>query len=196
MHASIKQFFLKDSVLMGSALSTIALWTVNAVLNLKNNSHTSFFINLLYIICLLTMAGAEFKKQENVKQGMVGALMATFIMGNVNLLSSVFKNMAVEGVPSLASWQLIISFVLALGLFINHFMLSNSRYNNRKRIALNQIDLLLILLLRCYQLIINFTGGHYSMAMIRATVGMLAIIPMMNAVICVECRGVYKNWFN
>ena len=194
MHRSIKQFFLKDSVFIGSVVCASVLWIANGVLNVMSGSYRSLFNNILYLLCLLTMCGAEFNQQENVKQGMIGALMITFITGNANLLFPALGQLADSAVPSRASWQLAVSFVLALGLFLNHFMLTNSKYNNRKRIALNQIDLLLILILRCYQILINFSGGNFSMTMIKSTVGMLAIIPMMNAIICMECRGVYKNW--
>ncbi len=36
---------------------------------------------------------------------------------------------------------------------------------------------------------LNLVSGDFSQVMIRSTVGMLAIIPMLNAVICIECRG-------
>ncbi len=87
------------------------------------------------------------------------------------------------------TWQLAASFLLALALFINHFLITNTNYRNSRRIAINQILILAILILRCYQIIINFVSGDFSQVMIRSTVGMLAIIPMLNAVICIECRG-------
>lgn len=61
---------------------------------------------------------------------------------------------------------MIAGFVLMLFLFINHF-----------------------LLLRCYQIIANLVSGELSTLVIEIEVGLLAIIPTLNAVVCVECRN-------
>ena len=190
MHQSSKAFFEKDSVLMWSAVTAVVLWIINGALNLAAGSYTSFFINLFYVICLLTLCGAEFKGQKNVVQGMIGALMMVFAMGNVNVLSAALKNLTMDPqAPSRVTWQLAVSFFLALALFINHFLITSTNYRTSRRIVINQVLILAILVLRCYQIIINFVSGDFSQVMIRSTAGMLAIIPMLNAVICIECRG-------
>ena len=89
MHQSSKAFFEKDSVLMWSAVCAMVLWIINGALNLAAGSYTSFFINLFYVICLLTLCAAEFRGQKNVVQGMIGALMMVFAMGNVNVLLAI-----------------------------------------------------------------------------------------------------------
>ena len=119
-----------------------------------------------------------------------GALMMVFAMGNVNMLSSALKNLTMDPqAPSRVTWQLAVSFILALALFINHFLITSTNYRTSRRIMINQVLILAILVLRCYQIIINLVSGDFSQVMIRSTVGMLAIIPMLNAVICTECRG-------
>ncbi len=190
MHQSSKAFFEKDSVLIWSAVCSVVLWIINGALNLAAGSYTSFFINLFYIICLFILCVAEFRGQKNVVQGSIGALMMVFVMGNVNVLSSALKNLTTDPqAPSRVTWQLVISFSLALALFINHFLITSTNYRTTRRIMINQILILAMLVLRCYQIIINLVSGDFSQVMIRSTVGMLAIIPMLNAVICIECRG-------
>ncbi len=175
---------------MWSAVCAVILWIINDALNLAVESYTSFFINLFYVICLLTLCGAEFKGQKNVVQGMICALMMVFAMGNVNVLSSALKNLTMDPqAPSRITWQLAISFFLALALFINHFLITSTNYRTSRRIIINQVLILATPVLRCYQIIINLVSGDFSQVMIRSTVGMLAIIPMLNAIICIECRG-------
>ena len=46
---------------MWSVVCAVVLWIINGALNLAAGSYTSFFINLFYVICLLTLCGAELR---------------------------------------------------------------------------------------------------------------------------------------
>ena len=46
----------------------------------------------------------------------------------------------------------------------------------------------MLMALRCYQIILNIAGSGLSLLVIEVTVGMLAIIPTLNTVVCIECR--------
>ena len=185
MQYSFERAFKKDSMLMWSAFCASVLWIANAVFNIIDSDYRAFFIDLLYVICLLTLCGAEFKKERNVIQGMIGALLMVCVVGNVNVLSEMLS----VPIPSRSLWQLIVGFVLTVGIFINHFMISHSKYHTPWRIKINQIMVLLLLILRCFQIILNIISGGFSTIVIEVTIGMLAIIPTMNVIVCIECRG-------
>jgi hypothetical protein len=46
-----------------------------------------------------------------------------------------------------------------------------------------------LLFLRTYQIIANLVGGGISTLVIEIEVGLLAIIPTLNVVVCAECRN-------
>ena len=185
MQQSFKKGFEKDSMLMGSALAGSILWIINSVFNFIASDYRAFFINILYVICLITLCGAEFKGEKNVVQGMIGALLMVSVIGNVNVLTE----MVDADIPSRAMWQVIVSLVLIAALFLNHFMLANSQYHNNRRVYINQLIVMALLLLRCYQIIVNIAGGGISIILFEVTVGLLAIIPTLNVVVCIECRN-------
>ncbi|WP_139165160.1 MULTISPECIES: hypothetical protein [unclassified Butyrivibrio] len=54
---------------------------------------------------------------------------------------------------------------------------------------ISQILLGILILFRCYQIILNILSTGFSILMLEVTVGMLAIIPTLNVIICTECRG-------
>ena len=99
------------------------------------------------------------------------------------------------GVPSRNLWQLIVSLVLAVILFGNHFMLTSEKRRKLWRVLINQIVILLILLLRVYQILANMIShADNTMFLIEVTIGLLAIVPTLDAVICVECISeAYKH---
>ena len=185
MQQSFKKGFEKDSMLKGSALAGSILWIINSVFNFIASDYRAFFINILYVICLITLCGAEFKGEKNVVQGMIGALLMVSVIGNVNVLTE----MVDADIPSRAMWQVIVSLVLIAALFLNHFMLANSQYHNNRRVYINQLIVMALLLLRCYQIIVNIAGGGVSIILFEVTVGLLAIIPTLNVVVCIECRN-------
>lgn len=118
MQASIKRFFRKDSTLMWSILIGSILWLTNGAFNFAAKDYRAFCINLLYVICLLTLGGATFRKEKDIVQGMIGALMMVSVIGNVNVLSEMLETT----IPSRSLWQMIVGAVLTVGLFINHFL--------------------------------------------------------------------------
>lgn len=185
MQQSFKKGFEKDSMLMGSALAGSILWIINAVFNYIATDYRAFLINILYVICLITLCGAEFKKEKNVIQGMIGALLMVSVIGNVNVLTEMIQ----ADIPSRALWLVIVGFVLMLFLFLNHFLLSHSQYHNNRRVYINQLIVIALLLLRTYQIIANLVGGGISTLVIEIEVGLLAIIPTLNVVVCAECRN-------
>ncbi|MBQ8666298.1 MAG: hypothetical protein IJ526_05510 [Lachnospiraceae bacterium] len=185
MQQVFKKGFEKDSMLMGSALAGSILWIINAVFNFIATDYRAFLINILYVICLITLCGAEFKKEKNVIQGMIGALLMVSVIGNVNVLTEMIQ----ADIPSRALWLVITGFVLMLFLFLNHFLLSHSQYHNNRRVCINQLIVIALLLLRTYQIIANLVGGGISTLVIEIEVGLLAIIPTLNVVVCVECRN-------
>ena len=180
--------FQRNDVLMWSAVAACGLWIANAAMNTVAGSYKAVAINVLYIICTMTLCAADFKKENNVAQGIIGALMAVFIIGNLNVLLPALKSTSETGVASRSSWQLIVSFILAVALFINHFLISNSKYQNARRIWVNQIIVILILLLRVLQILLNLFGAEHTLLSARSTVGVLAIIPTLNVIVCIESR--------
>ena len=170
---------------MGSALFGSILWIANAAFNFAANDYRAFFINILYVICLITLCAAEFKKEKNVIQGMIGALLMISVVGNVNVLSEMLD----ADIPSRALWQMIMGFALTFALFVNHFLISHTSYHNERRIYINQLIVITLLILRCYQIVLNLAGSGLSRIIIEVTVGMLAIIPTLNVIVCIECRG-------
>ena len=93
MQASIKRFFRKDSTLMWSILIGSILWLTNAAFIFAAKDYRAFCINLLYVICLLTLGGATFRQEKEIVQGMIGALMMVSVIGNVNVLSEMLDTM-------------------------------------------------------------------------------------------------------
>ena len=43
--------------------------------NFAAKDYPAFCINLLYVVCLLTLGGAAFRQEKDILQGMIGALM-------------------------------------------------------------------------------------------------------------------------
>ena len=185
MQQSFKRGFEKNSMLMGSAVAGSILWIINAVFNFIAADYRAFLINILYVLCLITLCGGEFKGEKNVVQGMIGALLMVSVIGNVNVLTEMVE----ADIPSRALWQVLVSLVLIVALFVSHFLLANSRYHNTRRIYINQLIVMALLLLRCYQIIVNIAGGGISTIIIEVTVGLLANIPTLNVVVCIECRN-------
>ncbi len=54
---------------------------------------------------------------------------------------------------------------------------------------LNQAFCVLIILLRAMQVVLNAFGPEHSGLSVRSTVGILAIIPTLNVILCIESRG-------
>ena len=189
MQELFKKGFKRNDVLMWSAVAACGLWIANAVMNGIAGSYRSVAINVLYIICTMTLCAAEFKKENDVVQGMIGALMTVFLIGNLNVLLPALHSASETDVASRSSWQLIVSFILAVALFINHFLISHSEYRNTRRIWVNQIIVILILLLRVLQILLNHFDADNTLLAARSTVGILAIIPTLNVIVCIESRG-------
>ena len=56
------------------------------------------------------------------------------------------------------------------------------------RIKVNQIIIMLIIILRTYQVIINILAGGFTPLVIEITVGLLAIIPTLDAIASIEAK--------
>ena len=184
MQQSIKRLFRKDSFLMWSILIGSILWLTNAAFNFAAKDYRAFCINILYVICLLTLGGATFTRETNIVHGMIGALMMVSVIGNVNVLSEMLDTT----VPSRALWQMIVGAVLTVGLFINHFMIVRKKTRTLWRIEVNQGIVFFLLLFRIYQVIENIASRGFSLLMIEITVGLLAIVPTLNVIACIESR--------
>lgn len=162
MQASIKRFFRKDSTLMWSILIGSILWLTNAAFNFAAKDYRAFCINLLYVICLLTLGGATFRQEKDIVQGMIGALLMVSVIGNVNVLSEMLDTT----VPSRTLWQMIVGAVLTVSLFINHFMITRKRSRKFWRIEVNQGIVFFLLLFRTYQVIENIASRGFTPLMI------------------------------
>ena len=184
MQASIKRFFRKDSFLMWSILIGSILWLTNAAFNFAAKDYRAFCINLLYVICLLTLGGAAFRQEKDIVQGMIGALMMVSVIGNVNVLSEMLDTT----VPSRTLWQMIVGAVLTVGLFINHFMITRKKTRTLWRIKINQGIVFFLLLFRTWQVIENIVSRGFTPLMVEITVGLLAIVPTLNVIACIESR--------
>ena len=185
MQSSFKRFFSKDSTLMCMIVIASVLWIANAVFNLVAKDFRAFFINILYVICLITLGGATFRQEKNVVQGMIGALLMICVFGNVNVLSEMLE----ESIPSRALWQMLVGFAVTVAIFMNHFIISHSKYRNLRQIKISQLLILFLLVFRCFQIILNIFSGGMTTMVIEVTIGMLAIIPTLDVLVCVECRG-------
>ena len=184
MQSSIKRFFRKDSSLMWSVLIGSVLWLVNAGYNFAAKDYRAFCINVLYVVCLLTLGGATFRLEKDIVQGMIGALMMVSVIGNVNVLSEMLDTT----VPSRTLWQMVVGAVLTVGLFINHFMITRKKTRTLWRIQINQGIVFFLLLFRTYQVIENIASRGFTVLMIEITVGLLAIVPTLNVIACIESR--------
>ena len=184
MQSSIKRFFRKDSFFMWSVLIGSILWLTNAAFNFAAKDYRAFCINVLYVICLLTLGGATFRLEKDIVQGMIGALMMVSVIGNVNVLSEMLDTT----VPSRTLWQMIVGAVLTVSLFINHFMITRKRSRKFWRIEVNQGIVFFLLLFRTYQVIENIASRGFTPLMIEITVGLLAIVPTLNVIACIESR--------
>ena len=190
MQSSFQGFFKKDSSLMWMIVVASVLWITNSIFNLAAKDFRAFFINILYVICLITLGGASFRQEQNVIQGIIGALLMISVVGNLNVLSEMLE----EPIPSRALWQMLVGFAVTVAIFINHFIISHSKYHNLRQIKISQLLILFLLVFRCFQILLNILSGGITTLVIEVTVGMLAIIPTLDVLICVECRGDgYKN---
>jgi len=184
MQASIKSFFRKDSFLMWSVLIGSVLWLTNAAFNFAAKDYRAFCINVLYVVCLLTLGGAAFRQEKDIIQGMIGALMMVSVIGNVNVLSEMLDTT----VPSRTLWQMIVGAVFTVGLFINHFMIVRKKTRTLWRIQINQGIVFFLLLFRTWQVIENIAARGFTPLMIEITAGLLAIVPTLNVIACIESR--------
>ena len=184
MHKSFKEFFEKDSVFKVSVVLASILWLINAGFNFAARDYRAFCINVLYALCLCAICRTYYTKEDRVLQGMIGALMMLCVIGNVNVMS---EGLEAE-IPSRALWQMIIGSVLTLGLFLNHFMIVHNKRKTMWRIKNNQILIMLLLLLRTYQVLVNIISRGFTPLMIEVTVGLLAIIPTLDAIVCIETK--------
>lgn len=156
----------------------------NGAFNFAAKDYRAFCINLLYVICLLTLGGATFRKEKDIVQGMIGALMMVSVIGNVNVLSEMLETT----IPSRSLWQMIVGAVLTVGLFINHFLITRKKTRKLWRIEVNQCIVFILLLFRTYQVIENIASRGFTPLMIEITVGLLAIVPTLNVIACIESR--------
>ncbi|MCR5106200.1 MAG: hypothetical protein K6B68_17355 [Eubacterium sp.] len=115
---------------------------------------------------------------------MIGALMMACVWGNVNVLTE----MLYADIPSRSLWQVILGAALTMVLFINHFLISREKTRTMWRIKVNQIIIMLIIILRTYQVIINILAGGFTPLVIEITVGLLAIIPTLDAIASIEAK--------
>ena len=184
MQASIKRFFRKDSFLMRSVLIGSILWLTNAAFNFAAKDYRAFCINLLYVVSLLTLGGAAFRQEKDILQGMIGALMMISAIGNVNVLSEMLDTT----IPSRTLWQMVVGAVLTVGLFINHFMITRRKTRTLWRIQINQGIVFFLLLFRTWQVIENIIFRGFTTLMVEITVGLLAIVPTLNVIACIESR--------
>ena len=193
MQELLKLGFKRSSLLICSAVIACCLWLTNCITNIMAGSFSSVSINVMYILCIMTLCGASIKKENNVVQGMTGALLATYLFGNSQVLSSNINGMLNAGLPSQSDWMLIFGCILSLCLFLTHFLLVNPKYHNMRRIMTNQIIIIVLLLFRLIQGLMNLFGPGLSFESFRATVGLFAIIPTLNVIVCAENMGESYN---
>ncbi len=184
MQNSMQKFFEKDAVLISSAACGIILWLVNAGFNVVSGDWMSFFINLFYVICLFMVAFASLRGDGSLAQSMITALITVCVIGNVAVLAEMIE----EKIPSRNLWQLIVGLILTIALFINHCMLTSERQRSLKRITFNHLLVLLLLAFRVYQIVLNVSAGRITLLMIEVSVGMLALIPTLETIVCIEYR--------
>jgi hypothetical protein len=175
---------MKNEVFICSVVLGAILWLVNAAFNFAAKDYRALGVNIAYIICLISMAGAFFAGNMSVVQGMIGALMMACVWGNVNVLTEMLD----ADIPSRSLWQVALGAALTMVLFINHFLISREKTRTLWRIKVNQIIIMLIIILRTYQIIINILAGGFTPLVIEITVGLLAIIPTLDAIASIEAK--------
>lgn len=192
MQDSFKNFFQKESMFVGSVIAASILWVSNAGFNFYAKDYRACCINLLYVICLIIIYRACNKGENKVIQGSIGALMMISVMGNVNVMTEMIET----SVPSRAFWQMLFGTVLTFALFMNHFMIHSDDRRTLRLIQMNQIIILVLMLFRVFQIVMNIVVHGFSVMMIEMTVGLLAIIPTLNVIVCVELKTDAYNCAN
>lgn len=183
MQKSLQTFFEKDATLISFTTFGIILWLINAGFNIAAHDWMSFFINLFYVICLFGVAAASLKGERNMAQTMISALMTVCVIGNV----AVFAEIIEEKIPSRNLWQLVVGLILTMTLFVNHCVLTSDRRRSERRILFNHL-LVLLLVFRIYQILLNFTAPGMTLLVLEVSVGMLALIPTLEVIVCIEYR--------
>ena len=62
MHDTLKKGFQRNDVLLWSTVAACVLWIANAAMNISASGHRSFFVNLMYILCLIMLCYAELRQ--------------------------------------------------------------------------------------------------------------------------------------
>lgn len=184
MQNSIKSFFKKDAVFKWSVFLGSILWLINAAFNFKAEDYRAFCINVLYAVCLAAIYSFWYRKENTALHGMLGALMMICVIGNVNVMSE----MLAASIPSRSLWQIAVGSVLTIGLFINHFMIISRKTKTLWRVKINQMIIILLLLLRCYQVVENIAAREFPVLILEITVGLIAIVPTLNTIACIESK--------
>ena len=115
IHESAKSFFSNKTTLIVCVVIGAVLWFTNAAFNFIDKDYRAFAINIMYATFLNILAAAAVRNANETVQGAIGGLLATFLFGNILVLLEM-----AQGAPSRNLWQLIVSIILALGLFMNH----------------------------------------------------------------------------
>lgn len=101
-----------------------------------------WFFRFMSIVCLLTVFVSYKRHSKNVMKGMIGALLMAEIAFSVTVMST-----AQYSVDKMFG---IISFILMLVLFINHFIINSDHLANPLNVVANQVVTALLAL--CYVL--------------------------------------------
>lgn len=67
-------------------------------------------------------------------------------------------------------------------------MITRKKTRKRWRIGINQGTVFFLMLFRLYQVIENIVSRGFTPLMVEITAGLLAIVPTLNVVACIESR--------
>lgn len=185
----LKDFFQKDSVLIGSVVCGCILQAANGGFNLIAGDWQALAVNVCYMACLIVLCVAVLKDEKNTIQAAIGAIMMNFVWSTVN----VFSELISEDIPSRSRWGLILNIIMVSILFINHFMLTMSSRKKLWRVQVNQAILLFFFVFTIYKIAVNLATGQFSTLMVEILIGISAMLPTLCAIVCVEYRsGTYS----
>jgi len=131
----MKKRFTSDSAFRFYTVFGAAGTVVASVLNLIFYPELvlTVVIDLLRVLCVITLFVSYKKHSKNVMKGMMGALLMLMIVHAVACVSNNYSGTARERIAS------IIYVALSAGLFVNHFVITGERIAKPEQVALNQV---------------------------------------------------------
>jgi len=137
---------------------------------------------ITYMCCavfIITLFISYKKHAKNVMKGMMGAMLASMV------ISAFVMSVSMETAAEKACIPIYI--FIALGLFINHFMINESRNPSPSKVRFNQV-LVLLLAVDLIVLSIASISGQTGGGVVACIINIFAYPCMAASIVCVESR--------